>query len=169
MKLLYVSISILWLTQLSDFCSFNVELSESTMEPFVFEYSDKNIPVHDERTYRKMFINAVETFDKNLRWAAFFFLNPDKVPEHKNWYNFKSNNPAPQVLELKPFQDAMMKLTQNLEFRHCNDEFMEELKKDVKKIGSTNKVIVNADKTSNKYLVGKDDYKKLLEKNVQQD
>ena len=28
---------------------------------------------------------------------------------------------------------------------------------------------MNFDKTSNKYLVGKDDYKKLLEKNVQQD
>ena len=119
-----IKIKLINLINLIRNCSFNVELSESTMEPFVFEYSDKNIPVHDERTYRKMFINAVETFDKNLRWAAFFFLNPDKVPEHKNWYNFKSNNPAPQVLELKPFQDAMMKLTQNLEISNLDTAMM---------------------------------------------
>ena len=168
--MLFVSISLLLLTHFSDTtCSFTVELSTSTMEPIVFENSDKNIPVHDVRTFRKMFINAVETFDKNLRWAAFFFLNPDKVPLHKNMYGFKSNNPAPPVKELKPFQDDLLKLTQNLEFRTHTNEFMEELGKDLEKVNNTDKIIVNADKTSNKYLVEKDDYRKLLEKNVQND
>ena len=116
-----------------------------------------------------MFINAVEVFDKNLRWAAYFFLNPDKVPAHKNWYGFKSNNPAPYVKELKDFQDDLLKLTKNLEFRTSQNDFMDELNRDLEKIDETQKVIVNADKTSNKYLIEKDDYIELLEKNIQDD
>ena len=139
------------------------------MEPIVFENSDKNIPVHGRKTFLKMFINAVEVFDKNLRWAAYFFLNPDKVPAHKNWYGFKSNNPAPYVKELKDFQDDLLKLTKNLEFRTSQNDFMDELNRDLEKIDETQKVIVNADKTSNKYLIEKDDYIELLEKNIQDD
>ena len=167
--MLFVSISILWLIHLSDTCSLTVELSQSTMEPIVFENSDKNIPVHGRKTFLKMFINAVEVFDKNLRWAAYFFLNPDKVPAHKNWYGFKSNNPAPYVKELKDFQDDLLKLTKNLEFRTSQNDFMDELNRDLEKIDETQKVIVNADKTSNKYLIEKDDYIELLEKNIQDD
>ena len=50
------------------------------METIVLEHSDKNIPVGDKGTYLKMFISAVEKFDRNLHWAAFFFLNSDQVP-----------------------------------------------------------------------------------------
>ena len=46
---------------------------------------------------------------------------------------------------------------------------MEELGKDLEKVNNTDKIIVNADKTSNKYLVEKDDYRKMLDKNVQDD
>ena len=104
-----------------------------------------------------------------MRWAAYFFLNPDKVPAHKNWYGFKSNNPAPYVKELKDFQDDLLKLTKNLEFRTSQNDFMDELNRDLEKIDETQKVIVNADKTSNKYLIEKDDYIELLEKNIQDD
>ena len=54
------------------------------METIVFEHSDKNIPVSDKKTYLNMFICAVWKFDNNLRWATFFYLNPDMVPPVKN-------------------------------------------------------------------------------------
>ena len=139
------------------------------MDPIVFENSDKNIPVHDRKTFLKTFINAVEVFDRNLRWATFFYLNPNLVPQQKNWYGFKSNNPAPQVMELNSFQNDLLKLAQNVEFRTCRNNFMEELNRDLERVNETQKLIVNADKTSNKYLIGKDNYKKLLDKNVQDD
>ena len=137
------------------------------METIVFEHSDKNIPVSDKKTYLKMFISAVWKFDNNLRWATFFYLNPDMVPPVKNWFGFKSNNPPPHVKELKGFQNDLLKLTENLEFKPRTNDFMEILKEDLAKIDNTDKVIVKADKTTNKYLMEPTEYKELLEKNVQ--
>ena len=39
----------------------------------------------------------------------------------------------------------------------------------MKKIDNTDKLIVNADKTSNKYLIGKSEYERMLEKNINDD
>ena len=137
------------------------------METIVFEHSDKNIPVTDKKTYLNMFISAVWKFDNNLRWATFFYLNPDMVPPVKNWFGFKSNNPPPHVKELKGFQNDLLKLTEKLEFKPRTNDFMEVLKEDLAKIDNTDKVIVKADKTTNKYLMEPTKYKELLEKNVQ--
>ena len=139
------------------------------MEPIVFDHSDKNIPVSDNRTYLKMFISAVEKFDRNLRWAAFFYLNPGEVPPVKNWFGFKSNYPAPNVKELKNFQDDLLKLTERLEFKSRTNDFMEVLKDDMKNIDKTKKIIVNADKTNNKYLMDPANYNEMLEKNITAD
>ena len=66
----------------------------------------------------------------------------------KNWFGFKSNNPPPHVKELKGFQNDLLKLTEKLEFKPRTNDFMEVLKED-----KTDKVIVKADKTTNKYLM----------------
>ena len=146
------------------------------MEPFVFEHSDKNIPVADRKTYRKGLIESVGNLDNKMRWAAFFFLNPDKVPPAKNWFKFKSIKPAPPLKDLghpdaivamKGFQDDLLKLTENIEFENSTNDFMKTLKADLTKINETKKVIVKADKTSNKYLMEPDKYKELLNKNIQ--
>ena len=139
------------------------------MEPIVSENSDKNIPVHDNTIFRKLFLDAVTTFDRTLRFAANFFLHPELKPKPKNWYGFKSNNPAPHVKELQGFREDLLLLSENLEFRNTSNEFMRELNDDIEKINETNKVIVKADKTSNRYLMEKDEYIYHLQKNVQQD
>ena len=46
---------------------------------------------------------------------------------------------------------------------------MKKLDEDKKRIMATKKIIVNADKTSNKYLVEKDDFKRMVKKNVTAD
>ena len=53
--------------------------------------------------------------------------------------------------------------------RPATSTLLDELNRDLEKIDETQKVIVNADKTSNKYLIEKDDYIELLEKNIQDD
>ena len=59
-------------------------------------------------------------------------------------------------------------MIRNLEFRKISYPFQNEIKKDVKKIKSSKKVYLQADKTSNMYLIDKDKYKKLLRENVTQ-
>ena len=86
------------------------------MEPIVFENSDKNIPVHDYTIVKKLFLHALTVFDRTLRFASHFFLNPDEVPEHKNWYEFKSNKPAPHVPELKDFRNDLLKMSENVHY-----------------------------------------------------
>ena len=92
------------------------EVSRSKMEPFVFDHSDKNIPVHDDAVFRKMFINAVATLDYVVRWAAHIFLNPHEAPKEKK--------------------------------------------------NASDKIVVNADKTSNKYFAPKVIYEDVLEKSI---
>ena len=40
-------------------------------------YLLKNIPVHGKDLYIKTLIRKSETFVKNIRWRAFFYLNSD--------------------------------------------------------------------------------------------
>ena len=54
----------------------------------------------------------------------------------------------------------------NLEFRKVNNVFQEQLKSDIKQIKNNNKIIVSADKSRNTYMLQKEEYTKLLKKNV---
>ena len=67
--------------------------------------------------------------------------------------------------ELKFFLDDLAKLTQNLEFRSRSNEFLTSLKEDLKRIDEQDDIIVNADKTSNKYTMKPKEHNELLEKN----
>ena len=37
-----------------------------------FDFSQKNIPLGDRKTYMEMMIGAIEKFDRNLSWRVFF-------------------------------------------------------------------------------------------------
>ena len=54
------------------------------MDSVRFDISEKNIPLPTKQVYQKMLINAVETFSKNLTWAAHFFLHPEEKPPSEN-------------------------------------------------------------------------------------
>ena len=73
---------------------------------------------------------------------------------------------APHVAELKPFEDDLAKLLENVKFRNINDEFIKTLKKDKKKINSSKNVFIFADKTRNIYEMEAKTYDKLLTENV---
>ena len=81
------------------------------MEPISLEYSTKNIPVPSNNTYFQMMIRRVEKFIHNARWKANFFLHPEKKPQKKQYFGFKSNTPSPQINELKEFENELVSLS----------------------------------------------------------
>ena len=133
-------------------------------------YSLRNIPIPADNEYRKRLIEKVESFVRRLRWKAFFFLRGDSRTEtdfnHKESYGFNSAKSPPYVEELKPFEDDLIELIENLKFRHVHDAFQERLKDDVRNIRSSTQVFVKADKTRNLYEMTTTQYNKLLRDNV---
>ena len=108
---------------------------------------------------------------RNIRWRSFFFLNPKATTENKETYGFKSTKPPPFVPELREFEDSMLNLVQNVEFKRftCNTPFQKKLSEDVQKIKKDNKLYVVADKTINFYKLDPDTYNDLLKQNITKD
>ena len=67
------------------------------MEQETLPYSTKNIPVPNQNKYRQLLISKAEKVYQNMRWKAFFYLNPEKKPKAKNNFNFKSTAPPPHT------------------------------------------------------------------------
>ena len=94
-----------------------------------------------------------------MRWKAFWFekngSNDDEEnnPDHRKEItkDFKSTKTPPQHELLKPFERDIYHLIGNIQFRKVNDLGLLKLKDEVKKINESNKIIVNADKTGNRY------------------
>ena len=84
----------------------------------------------------------------------------------KQTFGFRSRNCPPAVEELANFEDDLMLMTKNVEFRNINNTFQEKLKNDIKELRENDKVFVSADKSLNIYKMEKDEYKKLLFENV---
>ena len=131
-----------------------------------FEFSAKNIPIADQRTFKEMMIKAIEKFGRNLSWRALFKLNPSHVRNVKECYGFRSTRAAPRIAELKAFEKDLVKLLQNIKFRKRSNKFLGELNKQCRKISQQNKLIVPADKTTNNYLVTTEKYKSLVNKEI---
>ena len=106
---------------------------------------------------------------RNIRWTSFHFLNPIQTRNSKETYGFPSTKPAPQVAELKDFENKLFDLTKNITFNQCNNSFQTKLKDDAKNINDEKRMIVAADKTNNFYKVRKDEYDELLQKHITKD
>ena len=129
------------------------------------EYSKKNIPIPSQEEYKVYLISKVEKFIKRMRWKALQFLGKLDSSE-KQTFGFRSRNCPPAVEELANFEDDLMLMTKNVEFRNINNTFQEKLRNDVKELRESDKVFVSADKSLNIYKIEKDEYKKLLFENV---
>jgi hypothetical protein len=139
------------------------------MEQVNFGYSLKNTPIPDEKTYRMMLISSLEKGLKNMQWAAFFFLNPDKSGRTRNTFGLPSSKPAPNLPELQEFKAGLLDIAKNVEFNKKTNPLQQKMKSDIKTIKDSDKVYFEADKTTNYYKVTADKYKELLNNNVTQD
>ena len=131
-----------------------------------FKYSTKNIPVHGKDLYLKTLISKSETFVKNMRWRAFFYLNPNLRMEHKETYGFISSKPPPILKELKEFENDLADLIQNIKFKDVPNHFQIKLQKDLQKIKKDDHLYIPADKTNNYYRVKPAHYELLLERSI---
>ena len=75
-----------------------------------FEFSAKNIPLGDHKTYMEMMIQAIERFGRNISWRSFFKLNPQIAGKSREYFGFKSRNAGPRLKELKDFERDLVKL-----------------------------------------------------------
>ena len=132
---------------------------------FDLPYSQKNIPIPSHKEYLIQLIISVEKFVRNLRWRAYFFLNPSERPEKDN-YGFKSANHPSVVDELKEMEERLKNMVRDIVFKPYSNNFQEQLKRDLNRIMNTNDVIVKADKTTNHYSVPPDEYHDLLQDNI---
>ena len=84
-----------------------------------------------------------------MRWKAYHFLNPTESTA-KETYGFKSRNSPPRINELIPFEDGMLNLIQNIEFKDVKCNFQNEMNSDIKnKIKKPDRLLIPADKTTN--------------------
>lgn len=112
-----------------------------------------------------------------MRWKALFFMipkddssddseeNATQIPNEEK-YGFKSRKCPPQIEELKPFEDDMLQLIENIRFGKTPDSFQAKLKANIHKIKSSEKMLIPADKTRNLYEVDRALHDKLLRENI---
>ena len=102
-----------------------------------------------------------------MRWKVSEFLGKLDSNRNKNeTYGFKSLNCPPAVEEMAQFENDLLLLIKNLEFKKVRNEFQMRLRDDIKEIEASNKMFVSADKWRYIYKMEKDEYKKLLRDNI---
>ena len=87
--------------------------------------------MHGKDLYIKTLISKSEIFVKNIRWRAFFYLNPDQRIDHKETYGFIPTELPPIIPELKEFENDLVDLIENIKFRHVPNHFQNKLRKDI--------------------------------------
>ena len=136
---------------------------------FDLPYSKKNIPLNSKKEYLLQLVHSVEKFVRNLRWRAFFYLNPTDKQE-KETYGFKSIKAAKPVKELKAMEERLKIMIRDVVFRqNVSNDFLDKLKTDINRIFNLDDLIVSADKTSNDYQMKTGDYNELHQRNIQKD
>ena len=131
------------------------------MERVSLNYSRKNIPLPSREEYEFQFIEKSESLFTRMKWFAWHALNPGRESDI-NSYGFNTTKAAPSIPELKEFELDVLGILKRIKFRGGGSRFQEKLKRDIKGLTSSNKVIVSADKTSNLYRVGTDEYRKSV-------
>ena len=83
-----------------------------------------------------------------MRWKAYFYLHGEKrMKNDYGKFSLKSNKTAPQIKEMKGFEDDLINLISNVSFRNVNDSFLDKIDKDLKKVNSSKKFYVFANKS----------------------
>ena len=135
------------------------------METFNITYSKKNMPISSENEYKLKLIMKTENFFKRMHWKALVFLGKLKSSYKEN-YVFKTVKCPSSVKALVPFENDMMDMIKNLEFKRINNEFQLNLRNDIRQIRRSNNLFISADKSRSIYKVSKASYKRMMHENV---
>ena len=136
------------------------------MEPVNLGYSTKNIPTAQPNIYFKSLLNKTQTFLQRMRWKAYHFQRPTDNATTKETFGFKTTHSPPPHPDLKEFENRMLSIVKNIEFKNSTSEFQKKLSHDIKSIQDDSRLFVSADKTTNFYHVSADAYKQLIETSI---
>ena len=100
-----------------------------------------------------------------MRWKALAFLGKLKSSDKDNC-GFKKMKYPSSVKELVPFENDMMDMIKNLQFKTVNNEFQSTLRNDIREIRRSNNFFISADKYKNIYKVSKACYERMMHENV---
>ena len=139
-------------------------------------YSLKNIPVPDHNSYLKSLIHQTENFIRRLRWRVFWYenkenkdLEEESTNEKNENFGLKTNCSPPPNHALSSFEGELYKMISNIKFSDHINDFQDKMAQDLKRLKASNKIIVEADKTTNLYQVSSDVYKETLLNNITKD
>ena len=111
-------------------------------------------------------INKVENLIRSIRWKAYFHDNTATPTAEINKFGFKSTKAPPQNQMLTPFESDLYELARTMEFKPVQNQFQKQLKRDIRELKQSSKLLIPADKTTNLYKVSTKDYNKLLTENI---
>ena len=98
-------------------------------------------------------------------WKVLSFDGTLKSSE-RNTYGFSTPYYPEPSPDLAQFENDLMDMIRNIEFRPVHNEFQSKMQKDIIDIKNSGKVIVSADKSSNLYRVAKAEYQTKLTNNI---
>ena len=110
----------------------------------------------------------VENFVRRLRWKVYHFCKENRENNSNQCFGFKTVLTPPQNKDLIAFENDMYDMIRNVEFTNIRNEFLDHLNRDIESIQSSKKVLVFADKSTNLYVLSRDNYQKLLHDNITQ-
>ena len=142
----------------------------SEFKKFEIKHSTKNIPNASEEEYKQALIQKTQHLVRRMRWKAKFFEEEEEVSaeDHDN-YGFKTTRTPKPIQHLQAFEEDLINMVQNVEFRKTRSKFQTELSEIVRNIGKCKNLIVPSDKTSNFYEISVSEYRKLLINNITKD
>ena len=127
------------------------------MQTFNITSSNKNIPIPSENEYKLKLITKTENFLKRIRWKALTFLGKLKGSDKEN-FGFKTVKCPSSVKELVLFENDMMEMIKNLEFKQVHNEFQTILNNDIREIHRSNNLFISAVKFRNICKINKTRY-----------
>ena len=83
-----------------------------------------------------------------------------------DYLGLPSNESAPQINEMKFFEEDVARMVSSNEFKHVEDPFLNNIAEDLKQVNSSQNVFVFANKTRNLYETAPDEYNKLVSKKI---
>ena len=95
-----------------------------------------------------------------------YSLNNIPTPSKHSYLKLLMDKVESLLKHLNDFENAMYDLIKNIEFRDNRNVFQTKLKEDLKKVKSSGKIMLFADKITNMYEMSKDEYTKLINDKV---
>jgi hypothetical protein len=129
-------------------------------------YSLKNIPNVSKFHYQKMLTAKTELLLGRMRWKLFWSQQNNQQKKDFQSFGFKTPHYPPFMKELMPFENDMVEMIKSVEMRNTSNPLQDQMREDIKKIKQIPEIIVEADKTSNLYLIKPEPYSKYLKDTI---